>query len=89
MLTKTPGIIIDNDATGAFDRVIYGIVLLALCSIGFASSATIMLGLTCSKRNFISRQDLESRKDSINIWKKIRPLGLDKDYRICLKYHTT
>jgi hypothetical protein len=50
MLTKTPGIIIDTDATGAFDRVIYGIAMLALSIIGFAASVTRMLGLAYSKR---------------------------------------
>jgi hypothetical protein len=49
MLTKTPRIIIDNDATGAFDRVICGITLLALHSIGFASSVTRMLGSIWNK----------------------------------------
>jgi hypothetical protein len=33
--TKTPGIIIDNDAIGAFDRVINGFALIALRSLGF------------------------------------------------------
>jgi hypothetical protein len=50
MLAKTSGTIIDNDATGAFRRVICGIALLALSSIGFASSVTRMLDLTWSKR---------------------------------------
>jgi hypothetical protein len=50
MLTKTPGIIIDNDATCSFDRFICGIALLALRSIGFATSVTRMFGLTWSKR---------------------------------------
>jgi hypothetical protein len=49
MFTKTLGIIINNDATGAFDRVICGIALLALRSIGFASSVTGMIGLKWSK----------------------------------------
>jgi hypothetical protein len=49
-LTKTPGIIIDNDATGAFDRVICGLALLALRSIGFALSVTKMLGTAWNKR---------------------------------------
>jgi hypothetical protein len=50
MLTKIPGIMIDNKNTGAFDRFIGGIALLALRIIGFATSVTIMLGLTWSKR---------------------------------------
>jgi hypothetical protein len=50
MLTKTPGIIIDSDATGAFDRVICGIALLDLRFIGFALSVTIILGLTWINR---------------------------------------
>jgi hypothetical protein len=49
MLTETPGIIIDNDVTGAFDRVICGIALIALGSFGFASSVTCMLGTTWNK----------------------------------------
>jgi hypothetical protein len=50
MLTKTPGIIIDNDATGAIDRIICGIALLALHSIGLATLVTRMLAFTWSKR---------------------------------------
>jgi hypothetical protein len=50
MLTKTPDIIIDNYATGSFDRVIFSIALLAFCSIGFAPSVTRMIGLTWNKR---------------------------------------
>jgi hypothetical protein len=49
ILTKTPGIIIYNDSMGAFDRVICGVAMLTLCSIGFASSVAIMIGLTRSK----------------------------------------
>jgi hypothetical protein len=49
MLTKAPGIIIDNDATGAFDLFICGIALFALRSILFVTSATRMLGSTWSK----------------------------------------
>jgi hypothetical protein len=50
ILTKTPDIIIDNDSTGAFGRVICGIALLALHSIGFATLVTRMLGLAWNKR---------------------------------------
>jgi hypothetical protein len=50
MLTKTPGTIIDHDATGAFIRVLCGIALIALRSIGFATSITRMLGLTWSSK---------------------------------------
>jgi hypothetical protein len=50
MLTKIPGIIIDSDATGDFNRVICGIALLALHIIGFATSVARMLGITWSKR---------------------------------------
>jgi hypothetical protein len=50
MLTKTPGIIIDNDANGAFDRVSNGLALVALHSLGFARSITCMLVLTWSNR---------------------------------------
>jgi hypothetical protein len=46
MLTKTPGIIIDNDATGAFYHVICGLALISPRSIGFA---TAMLGITWNK----------------------------------------
>jgi hypothetical protein len=49
MLTKTPGIIMDNDATGTFERNICGISLLTLRSIGFAMSVTRMIGITWSK----------------------------------------
>jgi hypothetical protein len=45
-----PGIIIDNDATGAFDRVIHGIALLALRSFGFLIVITRMLGLAWRTR---------------------------------------
>jgi hypothetical protein len=50
MLTKTPGIIINNDATGAFDGFVCGIAILAIRSIGFATSVTRMSGITWSKR---------------------------------------
>jgi hypothetical protein len=49
-LTKTPRIIIDNDATGAFDQFIYGLALITLQSIGFALSVTKMLCTTWNKR---------------------------------------
>jgi hypothetical protein len=49
MLTKTPGAYIENDANGTFDWVICGIALLDLCSIGFVTSVTIILGYTWSK----------------------------------------
>jgi hypothetical protein len=49
-LTETPGIIIDNDATGAFDWVICGLALLDLRSIGFALSANKILRTTWNKR---------------------------------------
>jgi hypothetical protein len=45
MLTKTPGIIIDNDTTGAFDCGIFGLALIALRSIRFAIAVTIMSGV--------------------------------------------
>jgi hypothetical protein len=50
VLTKTPGIIIENAATVAFDRVINGFALIALCSIGFYIVVTRMMGLTWRKR---------------------------------------
>jgi hypothetical protein len=50
VLTNTPVIIIDNDATGAFDRVIYGFSLTALRSLVFSVMVTRMLGLTWRKR---------------------------------------
>jgi hypothetical protein len=49
VLAKIPGIIIDNDATGAFDRFTCGIALLALRSFGVATSVTRIFGLTWSK----------------------------------------
>jgi hypothetical protein len=55
MVTKTPGIIIDYDATGAFDRVINGLALIALRSIGFATSVTRMLGSTWNKRKCFTK----------------------------------
>jgi hypothetical protein len=50
VLTKTPGIIIDNDATGAFDRVINSIALIALHSLGLSLVIIRMLGLTWRTR---------------------------------------
>jgi hypothetical protein len=46
VLTKTPVIIVYNDATGAFDRVINGIALVALHSLGLSLIVIKMLGLT-------------------------------------------
>jgi hypothetical protein len=50
VLTKTPVIIIDNDATGAFDRVINGLALIALRSLGFSIMVAGMLGLAWRNR---------------------------------------
>jgi hypothetical protein len=50
MFIKTPGIIIDNDATGAFHQVICGLALITLKSIGFTTSVTSMLVNTWNKR---------------------------------------
>jgi hypothetical protein len=49
-LLKTPGIIIDNDATEAFGRVINGITLIALRSRGFSLVIIKMLRLTWRTR---------------------------------------
>jgi hypothetical protein len=49
-LTKTPRIIIDNDATGAFHIVITSFSLIALRSLGFYLMVTRILGLTWRKR---------------------------------------
>jgi hypothetical protein len=45
-----PGIIIDNYATGAFDRVLNGIALIALRSLGFSLEVTRMIDLTWCTR---------------------------------------
>jgi hypothetical protein len=58
VLTKTPGIIIDNDTTGAFDRVINGSVLIALRILGFSLTVTRMLGLTWRKRKYYVKTGL-------------------------------
>jgi hypothetical protein len=47
-VTKTPAVLHAIDATKAFDLVINGIALLALRSIGFKESVTIMIGKTWS-----------------------------------------
>jgi hypothetical protein len=51
VLTKTPGIIIDNDATSDFDMVLNVIALTALRSLGFSFVVIRMLGLTWRFRN--------------------------------------
>jgi hypothetical protein len=70
MLTKTPGIIIDNDATGSFDRVICGLALIALRRICFTTSVIRMLGNTWNKRKCfiktgfgVSRRSYQSTDD--------------------------
>jgi hypothetical protein len=50
VLTKNHGIIIDKDATGAFDRVINGIALIALRSLAFYLMVTRMIGLAWRNR---------------------------------------
>jgi hypothetical protein len=50
ILMNTPGIIIDNDVTGAFDRVINDIALIALFSLGFSLVIIRMLGFTWRTR---------------------------------------
>jgi hypothetical protein len=66
VLTKTPGIIIDNDATSAFDRVINGLALIALRSLSFSIMVTRMLGLTRRKRNATLRHASVSLNDTTN-----------------------
>jgi hypothetical protein len=65
-LTKTPGIIIDNYATGAFDRVICGLALFALQSVGLALSLPrcwVQRGISAKA---LSKPDLVCQNDPIN-----------------------
>jgi hypothetical protein len=48
-VTQTLVIIIDNDASGAFEGVVNGVALLAMMSIGFQKSVAVMLGKTWVK----------------------------------------
>jgi hypothetical protein len=50
VLSKTPGIIIENDSTGAFYRSINWFELIALCILGFSIIVIRMLGLIWRKR---------------------------------------
>jgi hypothetical protein len=86
LLTKTPGIIIYNDATGALDRVICGIALLALRSIGFATSVTRMIGLTWSKRKCYTKTGFGVSNAFINQPTISRPSGSDKDPLLLLTF---
>jgi hypothetical protein len=72
MLTKTPGMIIDNDATRAFDRVICRLALIALQSLNFASSFTRMLGTTWRQHGVNANVILK--------WEMVVGVGVSKRY---------